>query len=52
MNYARPPFPHALYARFNAVSKLLGHIKRGQKWHLLDLLLAYAETHPDLFRKR
>lgn len=34
------------------VYRALGHCKRGERWKLLDMLMAYAEAHPDLFRKR
>lgn len=52
MIYARPPFPPDLYTKFGTVAHQLGYAKRGQKWKLLDHLLAYAEAHPDIFRKR
>lgn len=52
MIYARPPFPPDLYKRFSAVAHRLGYTVRGQKWAMLDLLLAYAEAHPDIFRCR
>ncbi len=52
MSYARPPFPRQLFKRFNRVAKLLGYLKIGTRWKLFDLLLAYAEAHPDLFRSR
>jgi hypothetical protein len=52
MKYARPPFPPALYARFTALASKLGYSTRGHKWKLLDMLLSYAETHSDLFRRR
>jgi hypothetical protein len=50
--YNRPPWPHAVYEKFDRVRKLLGFLKRGSRWQLLDMLLSYAETHPDLFRRR
>lgn len=52
MNYARPPFPPQLYAKFNRVAQALGYTVRGQKWALLDMLMDYAELHPSLFTKR
>ena len=52
MKYARPPFPIQLFARFCKLAIQLGYTVRGQKWKLLDLLLAYAEEHSDIFRKR
>ncbi len=52
MSYSRPPFPRQLFARFCKLALALGYSKRGQKWKLLDLLLAYAERHDELFRKR
>jgi hypothetical protein len=52
MKYARPPFPPALFARFNQVARQLGYTVRGERWKLLDLLLEYAAEHPALFKKR
>lgn len=52
MKYARPPFPVLLWQKFCRIAPLLGYSVRGQKWQLLDFLLDYAETHPNLFRKR
>lgn len=56
--YSRPMFavkvsvPGSSYARFMGVCRALGHSKRGERWNLLDMLLAYAGAHPDIFRKR
>ena len=50
--YSRPPFPADLYRKFRDSSAALGWDKRGEKWKFLDLLLAYAEEHSDIFRKR
>ncbi len=52
MIYARPPFPHSLFAKFKALAAKLGWGKRGDRWKFLDLLFDHAEAHPDLFRKR
>ncbi len=52
MNYSRPPFPRPLFARFNKTAKSLGYTIRGHRWKLIDLMLDYAEMHPDFFRKR
>lgn len=56
--YSRPVLPVKvsvpgnIYARLMGVCRALGHSKRGERWKLLDVLLAYAEAHPDIFRKR
>jgi hypothetical protein len=50
--YVKAPFPRPLFTRFNAVADSLGYGKRGDRWKLLDLLLAYAAEHPTIFRKR
>jgi hypothetical protein len=50
--YAKVSIPRQLFNRFCSISRVLGYAKRGEKWKLLDLLLAYAEAHADLFRKR
>lgn len=52
MKYARPPFPHSLFAKFTALATALGWGKRGDRWKMLELLLDYADLHPSLFRKR
>lgn len=53
MKYARPPFPIALWRKFCRIAALLGwSMYKGEKWQLLDMLLDYAELHPNLFRKR
>lgn len=52
MTYSRPPFPRPLYARFRSLAAALGWGVRGQCWKFLDLLLAYAMRHPDLFKNR
>lgn len=52
MSYRKISFPDDHFANFMRVARLLGHDKRGDRWDLLCLLLAYAEVHPDLFRKR
>jgi hypothetical protein len=52
MKYARPPFPVSLFSRFCKTAIKLGYTVRGHRWKLLDLLLDYAELHPDFFRKR
>ena len=44
--------PGHIYARIMGTCRALGYAKRGERWKLLDMLLAYAETHSDLFRKR
>ncbi|WP_339742044.1 hypothetical protein [uncultured Rubinisphaera sp.] len=41
-----------MYARSMGVCRHLGYSKRGERWKLLDLLLAYAEEHITLFLKR
>lgn len=51
-DYNRPPWPRLTYEKFCRVAKLLGYLKRGSRWQLLDLLLSYAETHTELFRHR
>ena len=38
--------PGNSYARLMSVCRALGHSKRGERWKLLDMLLAYAEAHP------
>lgn len=52
MKYARPPFPQALYSRFRKLAATLGWAVRGQCWKFLEMLLDYAELHPNLFRMR
>jgi hypothetical protein len=39
-------------ARLMGICPALGHSKRGERWKLLDVLLAYAEANSDIFRKR
>jgi hypothetical protein len=50
--YNRPPWPRAIYEKFSRIAGMLGYSKRGSRWQLLDMLLSYAETHPELFRRR
>lgn len=52
MKYARPPFPHGLYAKFRERAAKLGWDERGEPWKFLDILLDYADLHPHPFRKR
>jgi hypothetical protein len=52
MNDVKVNFPGGSYDRFAKACRLLGYAKRGHRWKLLDLLLAYAEQHPDIFKSR
>jgi hypothetical protein len=45
-------WPGVIYAKFMRIARLLGYLKRGERWIFLDLLLDYAEAHLSLFRKR
>jgi hypothetical protein len=44
--------PGNIYTRLMGVCRDLGYSKRGERWKMLDLMLAYAEAHSDIFRKR
>lgn len=53
MKYARPPFPPAVWKKLCRVASALNYsMFKGEKWRLLDMLLDYADMHPNLFRKR
>ncbi len=52
MKYARPPFPHSLFAKFTSLANKLGWGKRGDRWKMLERIFEYVEKHPNLFRKR
>ncbi len=45
-------FPRQLYSRFRSLASALGWGTKGHCWKFLDLLLAYAEEHPEIFKKR
>jgi hypothetical protein len=44
--------PAESFNRYMAIARALGYVKRGQRWHFLDMMLPYAEMHADLFRRR
>jgi len=56
MKPTRPPWPQKTYIAFEKAAQDLGYTSKrldAQKprWKLLDVLLAYANTHPDVFRR-
>jgi hypothetical protein len=52
MSPRRPSIEGKLFDRWTKLAVDLGYSRRGGRSKLLDLLLAYAAEHPDLFMRR